>query len=124
MSKLKKLNVEFSRYYGPANDASLSESDLNSDIITREIGISKLSILSISNLKNKYEHRNTNICQFKKDLKLLISNTNFLSLSLSGLTELENEYFAELFATPGQVNFRKGPNFELMIECIESLRFF
>ena len=120
---LQKLNVEFISYYEPAYDASLSESDLNSDIITREIGIPKLSILSISNLNNKYEHRHMNIGQFKSDLKLLISNTNIQSLSLNGLTELENEYFAELFTTPAQVNFRKSPNFELMIDSIEFMEF-
>lgn len=121
---MEKLNVEFISYYEPALDTSLSEADFNSDIITREIGIPKLKFLALSNLNNKYEHRHLNIGQFKKDLKLLISNCNIESLSLNGLTELEEEYFAELFTTPAPVNFKKSPKFELIIDSIQSMEFF
>jgi hypothetical protein len=122
---LQKLIVEFISYYEPAIDTSLSESDLSSDIITREIGMPNLRILSISNLNNKYEHHHLNIGQFKKDLKLLISNANIATLSLNGLDELENEYFAEIFTTPVPIYLsdRNSSKKEFIIDSIETMEF-
>ena len=118
-TNLQKLTVDFISYYEPAYDSSLDTSDLNAEIINNQIGMANLRFLSLSNLNNKYEHRHLNIGQFKKDLKLLMSHSNLEKLSLNGLSDLDNEYFVELFTTEAPVKFRINLNLKLIIDKIE-----
>lgn len=96
---LVKLNVEFICYYEPANDPNLTQSDLDAEVIDANIGINSLRFLAISNTNNKYEQVHLNMGQFKKDLKLLLSNAQVKFLHLSGLNELEDEYLNCMFTT-------------------------
>jgi hypothetical protein len=116
---LVKLNVEFICYYEPANDLNLTQSDVDAEVANNEIGINSLRFLAISNVNNKFEQIHLNMGQFKKDLKLLLSNAQLKYLNLNGLNELEDEYFNCVFTT--RAPWLVAHQFEhfFIHECIE-----
>ena len=118
---LIKLSIDFIGYYEPYNDLSLEQSDFNAEVINNEIGIKNLRSLSLSNSNNRYEQRHLNIGQFKQDLKLLLSNSQVEHLNLKSLSELEDEYFGQLFTTPVPIGIKKEPDHKFIIDSITTM---
>ncbi|CAF0897664.1 unnamed protein product [Brachionus calyciflorus] len=107
-SNLVKLNIEFLDYYNPFTNKEIDNEN-------EDIGLKNLRYLSINNTSSKYEKIHLNIGQFKKDLINLLKNGQVKFLHLSGLNELDEEFFQCLFST----HAHRSTGFKFIHESIE-----